>query len=290
MHTRRIYNVLKIIFYPIVFAVRAIRAYRHMNNWGKYVIGGYVTVCPEIPQGIFTIDIRSVLARTMFEGSYEKETMSLLPLLRPQEGLIVNIGANIGFYAVQLARTFPKNPILAIEPNPEAYSLLKKNIAQNNLAERIRSVNACISATRGKVSFFTIPGKPEYSSMNGIIPLYSSDNKQEVIEVDTYLLSDIIEKAKVALIIMDVEGAELLVLNGAKDVIIRDRPLILCECADVLLEKFQGSSIQLIDFLKDLEYEVRDPSRLHKPLMAPFEGNILAFPITYPHIVLKETN
>jgi FkbM family methyltransferase len=277
LNIRRIYNLLKIIFFPIVFAIRAIRAYRHMNNWKKYVVGGQVNVCLEIPQGVFTIDMRSVLAWTMFEGTYEKETMSLLPILRLQEGLIVNIGANIGFYAVQLARIFPKNPILAVEPNPEAYALLKRNIAQNNLVERIRTLNACISAKKGKVSFFSIPGKPEYSSINGIIPLYSSNNKMEIIEIETFRLSDIIEREKVALIVMDVEGAEQLVLDGGKDIIIRDRPLILCECADVLLEKFQSSSSQLISFLKDIDYEVRDSKRPQKPLIAPFEGNILAF-------------
>jgi len=180
-----------------------------------------------------------------------------------------------------LARTFPKNPILAVEPNPEAYALLKKNIAQNNMVERIRTLNACISEKKGKASFSSIPGKPEYSSINGIIPLYSSNNKLEIIEVETFRLSDIIGREKVVLVVMDVEGAEQLVLNGGKDIIIRDRPLILCECADVLLEKFQGSSSQLINLLKDIGYEVRDPKRPQKPLIAPFEGNILAFHLTY---------
>jgi hypothetical protein len=82
---------------------------------------------------------------------------------------------------------------------------------------------------------------------------------------------------------MDVEGAEQLVLDGGKDIIIRDRPLILCECADVLLEKFQSSSSQLISFLKDIDYEVRDSKRPQKPLVTPFEGNILAFYLIHPN-------
>lgn len=94
MNIRKFLNPLKLLIYPFIVVVHAIRAYRQMNNMKKYIISGQVTISPEVPKGLFTIDVRSALLRTVFDGSYEKEIMSNLSSLTLQAGSIVNIVAH----------------------------------------------------------------------------------------------------------------------------------------------------------------------------------------------------
>lgn len=59
------------------------------------------------------------------------------------ESVIVNVGANIGTSAIRLAQRSLCR-ILAIEPVPDTYDLLKKNVTQNGLSERIICYQAAV--------------------------------------------------------------------------------------------------------------------------------------------------
>ena len=268
-------ETLKKILLPIVLSVRAIRAYRQMKHWRRNVVDGKLRIMSQVPEGIFTVDVRSSLSSVAFSGKYEERMMNRLPELKIGDGLIVNVGANIGFYAIQLARVFPDHSILAIEPNPEAFELLKQNVLQNGFQNRIQTVHACISDEKGKVELSYIAGSPEYSSMNGIVHAASSSQTQVEVEVDAFSLSDLVETQKVALIMMDVEGAEYLVLKGSKNVLTEHNPIILCECDDYLLKKFGHSSQQLTECLVNMGYSVYDEKTMRR-FSHPFVGNILA--------------
>jgi FkbM family methyltransferase len=272
-------KTLKIIFYPLLLCYRAYKVYRlglHATKWGERIINGEILVSLNIPKGQFFIDARSHLLRAAITGEYEKKTMQLVKTFDISEGLIVNIGANIGFYSIQLANNFPENKILAIEPNPEAYRFLSKNIAQNNLVDRIKLLNVCISDKEGQVSFSIISGKPEYSSINGIVHNEVENEVKEIIEVNSLTLGNAIDGEKIAMIFMDVEGAEQLVLQGSIDILGRNKPLIFCECNDLLLKKFNSSSIELVNTLKNLGYTIMNAENRSLNIRHPFNGNLLA--------------
>ena len=251
----------------------------HIEHWHSFVIGGELLVSMNKPKGKFYIDARSHLIGSGIRGSYEGETMDLLSNLKLNDGLIVNIGANIGFYAIQLANSFPGKKILAIEPNPEAYSLLLKNININRCTDTIEAVNVCVGNNKGKVPCSIIPGKSEYSSISGIIHDAVEHEKQIVIEVESKLLSDIVLDKKVSLIFMDVEGAEKLILDGSNDLINRDKPIIVCECNDPLLQKFNSSSFDLVNKLENLNFKVTNANKYASNIVHPFNGNIIAKPL-----------
>ncbi len=273
MNLRRI---AKSLLFPIVPVVRAYRDHLKMKNWRENVKGGKIDVQLTTPKGTFTVDVRSGLSRVAFDGKYEEGIMRLLSDLRIGDGFVVNIGANIGFYAVHLARVFPTRRILAIEPNPEAFGLLKKNVVQNHLEERIDLVNACVSGSDEKVEFSIINGKPEYSSIGEIVHASVQDQPTEVINVDSVRLTDVLGEKKVALVFMDIEGAEEMVLRDSEEVLLRDRPTILCECDTSLLQKFDTTSTQLIEYLERLGYRVTDARRGGRTIEYPFDGDIIA--------------
>jgi FkbM family methyltransferase len=269
-------SILIKVLFPIVFIVRAFRSHRQMSNWRKYIVNGFVTVSPILPKGLFRIDIRSHLSSLIFTGKYEPEVMIYLSGVPPKDGLIVNIGANIGFYSVHLANLFPNSLIIAVEPNPEAFSLLVENVKLNNLNNRVKTENLCIGSTRGKESLSFIPGNPEYSSMRNIVHSSVARDAQCIVSVDCVRLSDIVGTSKVFMIVIDVEGAEHIVLEGGRDVISRDHPIIVFESADLLLKNFGSSSSELVCFLKELGYTVRSLEGKNSFGGSVFEGNLVA--------------
>lgn len=269
------------LYIPFKFIFKFYRNYRFGTqalNWNDFVLGGELLISMNIPKGNFLIDPRSHLMRSAFVGKYEEKTMKLLSSLEIKDGIIVNIGANIGFFSVHLANLFPKNKIIAIEPNPEAFDLLKKNISLNNLSSNIECVNVCISDKSGSIPFTIIPGKSEYSSIGSINFDVVQHDIRKIIQVDSKRLNDLVYDKKLELIFMDVEGAEDLVIKGSVDLISKYRPIIISECADLFLPKFNSNAKKFIERLTNLNYTVLNAENPNKKISFPFNGNIIALP------------
>jgi FkbM family methyltransferase len=65
---------------------------------------------------------------------------------------IVDLGAHVGSFTVWAARRSPKAQLLAVEPNPETFQLLLRNLHDNGLQDRVNAVNAAVGATAGTAS------------------------------------------------------------------------------------------------------------------------------------------
>jgi FkbM family methyltransferase len=62
---------------------------------------------------------------------------------------IVDIGAHVGTFTVWAASRSPRARILSVEPNPETFAFLEKNIRDNGLQDRVVAVNAAVGAEPG---------------------------------------------------------------------------------------------------------------------------------------------
>lgn len=62
---------------------------------------------------------------------YDRNEIRYLLQRFPEEGTFVDVGANIGFWSLMFAKSFPRARICAIEANPDTYDVLRENIAIN---------------------------------------------------------------------------------------------------------------------------------------------------------------
>lgn len=248
------------------------------RRYRESVLGGTLIVAPKNISGQFEVSATSDIAsRVVLSGCYEPEVTAVLSELKLKEGMIVNIGANVGFYSVYLAKAFPDSTkTLAIEPNPEAYRQLQNNIGRNDLSMRIHAVQACVGESEGNIELFVIDGKPEYSSIGGIAHPGVTKFKQTSVKVRVVPLADLVGDERVSLIFVDTEGAEVIVFGGARDILLRDKPLLFFECSDTLLRKFGSSTRELEARLQSLGYIVRNGLCQRLPLQHPFEGEAIA--------------
>ena len=160
---------------------------------------------------------------------------------------IIDIGANIGYYALLESQLASKGHIHAIEPVLGTYNLLKKNIALNNCTN-ISTYNFAIADVDGYKDMYI------YDKCN-----WSSFTKNPVgtiidtIQVPIFTLDKFIESYGTQhphFIRMDVEGFEYEILMGSQKTLQKPGPLIFCiEIHPHLISKEKVTTI--IDLMKD---------------------------------------
>lgn len=185
------------------------------------------------------------LALTMACGLYEKLTSSIVKrLLRPGH-VFVDVGASFGYYTVLAAGIVgPHGKVIAFEPEPTRFVFLKTNIKINRLSHVI-AVNVAVSNINGE-AYFYING--EESS------LYVRHGPR--IRVRTVRLDEFLESIginSVNMVKIDVEGAEMLVLEGAEKVFERSKNLrLIIELNPQALRAAKVHPYDLIEKIKRL--------------------------------------
>ncbi len=124
---------------------------------------------------------------------------------------ILEIGANVGYYVLLESYALKQQgKIYAIEPDPDNFELLKKNIEVNKLNNIVNLYNLAISNKKGKADFYI----SRNSNLHSLL-LKKNDSIKNKIEVETVKVDDfLIDKPNVNFIRMDIEGYECKVING----------------------------------------------------------------------------
>jgi FkbM family methyltransferase len=181
--------------------------------------------------------------RKLVNIAEEKEREELLvPFLVNPSSVAIDVGANRGDYTAAILRCTPN--VVSIEPNPENARVLKQVFGK-----RIRLIVGAASNKDEDV----VLRIPEYGS--GYATIEDSNqfacNGIKSVHVRSYRIDDL-SLETVSFIKVDVEGHELSVLEGALNLLKRDRPSILVEAE----ERYRkGSVSSLRSLLEPLGYE-----------------------------------
>ena len=170
--------------------------------------------------------------------------------------IILDVGASIGWYACKVAKLVGDlGKIIAIEPNPENFMYLEKNIKVNSI-KNILTLNIGTWSSKTKLNLI----KNRYaSSLN-----YNLDLKKEPIngynlEINMDIIDNIITNLKlerINLIKMDIEGAEIETIEGSRK--------ILSNCDDIKLiiaayhkTRFGKTTYEfLVPYLENLNFKI----------------------------------
>jgi len=212
---------------------------------------------------------REILRDESFESGIRARMLSEV-----REGMVVlDVGANIGYYTVQFARiSGPTGRVIAFEPNPVMVAELKANIELNHLSN-VQVEPIALFNCNGEADFYCPPTGRE---ANGTLVQFPDEmlKIEKVLKVKTKTLDDFVRKADLRFVDfmkVDVEGAERSVFQGAAETLRGHRkPAIFFECVEVACRTF---GYRVSDVLGDLaaygyRFEQVD------------EGNWLAMPPT----------
>jgi FkbM family methyltransferase len=162
-----------------------------------------------------------------------------------------DIGANIGWYSIGIAKSFDRINVFAFEPIPLTFEKLKVNIRSNKV--NVNAYNFGFSNQEQELTFYYCPeGSGNASSAN----LANLDNTQEipcsVKKLDDFVAENLF--LNIDFIKCDVEGAELFVYQGGIESIKKNMPIIFTEMLRKWSAKFNYNPNQIIDLLSSIGY------------------------------------
>jgi FkbM family methyltransferase len=155
------------------------------------------------------------------------------------KGTLLDIGANNGVISIGALLSGEMESSVAIEPEPLNYSMLLRNVEQNNLKDKINCLPFAASEKRGEIQFELSEDNygdhrvhKTYSLKDSSSELYN-ESERHIITVEADLLDNLIKKLdilaeSISIIWIDVQGFEGFVFMGAKDILTRDIP-VMCE-------------------------------------------------------------
>jgi FkbM family methyltransferase len=185
---------------------------------------------------------------------YEPQEVIYLESIVNSGNTVLDIGANIGYYSLILARKVGENGrVYAFEPEPENFELLKKNVAINHY-QNIIPVNMAISDTNGISRLYI------NETNKGDHRLYDSGNKRSFITVEKIKLDDYFKgqpQTNIDVIKMDIQGSELQALKGMTNLLLNSKKLILVlEFWPFGLNCAGSNPEELIDFLTEMGFHI----------------------------------
>jgi FkbM family methyltransferase len=190
--------------------------------------------------------------RLFFHGAFESGEIAFAAsrLRRRRAPVVLDVGANIGWHALNWARAAPAATLFAFEPSPAVARILRDNIAANGYGGRVEVVETAVSNRSGRTEFFECEDTA-YSSIKDT----RRNPVRRRLEVACTTIDAFLQERGVAphLIKIDVEGLEHEVISGARQCLSTSDP-------DLLVEIYRGENSNTdpqatISLLQDLGYQ-----------------------------------
>ncbi len=192
--------------------------------------------------------------KVYFYGHYhERYEADLVRRLLNDDDVFWDVGANVGYFTLVAATALAnRGQIAAFEPGKNAYQRLTENVSLNPY-RNIQTFDVAVSDREGE-AVLHVAGDIADSSAS----LYPAGQTQVRHEVCRTVSLDHFRRVQGGhppdLIKLDVEGAELAVLQGARGLISATPPLLLVEMEEKNLRAAGASKAAIQAFLKDYGY------------------------------------
>lgn len=205
----------------------------------------------------------SLLGWTVFErGVWEPEQTRLIANMMRPGGVVVDVGANTGYYALLTSQAVgPTGQVYAFEMQPPMIAILRRNIGQNGL-QNVTVIEAACWSTSGEAAI-ELHGDPGSARLN----LDSDGATVQLTTVDAF--SETAGLSRLDFILIDAEGADFEVLKGACYVLERFRPIVLAETHH--LAAFGGSEEAMRAYMERFGYAA-------KIVVSEFSRDVLFLP------------
>lgn len=182
---------------------------------------------------------------------YEAEAVELLCKNVSPNDVFADVGANIGYFTLVLGVYAPQVKIVAFEMGAENARILQKNLVLNNL-QRVELVQAAVADTSGYLYH------QDSAVGNAVLKImeHNLGNDPDVVKIRSVALDDFFlnRTDKPTFIKIDVEGAEMKVLQGMKQLLKTPIKLLL-EIHPADLRSFGSSRDEVLNYLKAFDFK-----------------------------------
>jgi FkbM family methyltransferase len=205
--------------------------------------------------------IKNILRKLLFSAGidltknqqYDRQTLAIMKKLLRKDSNCIDVGCHKGEVLDEMIKMAPEGKHYGFEPIPEYYDHLVKKYSSN---KNIYILKNALSDSNGTASFNWVKNAPAYSGLQE--RSYSVKSPViEKIEVELTRLDDCkIDLTQVALMKIDVEGAEMKVLKGATLFIQQHQPVIVFEFGMGAADYYGTEPGDVFDFFNNMQYRL----------------------------------
>ena len=187
---------------------------------------------------------------SVYKNHFEAGPVDRLRDFVPVGSLVIDVGANVGFFSKRFAQWVGgSGEVIAIEPEDRNFRHLVASLESAGLAARVRPIKAVAAAAPGQMHLqinSIHPGDHQISTDGGGLSVGA-------VTLDG--LVDDKRPSRPSLIKIDVQGAEMLVLTGAHDILRDAKPALFVELSEEPLRKFGSSVSEILEHLAQGGYQ-----------------------------------
>jgi FkbM family methyltransferase len=188
---------------------------------------------------------------------------------------VIDVGAHVGLHTLRLSRAVGEaGHVVAVEPSPANACLLRKHLKWNG-CRNVTVMEAAVGEHEGEAEFAFLPDPTDPGAFANSIA-YDIGGAKARVKVAT--IDEICRDLTPSVIKIDVEGAELLALRGARMVLSCHSPVLFVAVHPGAMRALGTSPLELVEHLRELGYVGR---RL--------DGSLVAEP-GFEDIVLEKHN
>jgi FkbM family methyltransferase len=267
-----VYNFARLIIPPIIFLILRksplyayIRKYISKFSQDKHVASWHTISAGELAGYELYVDSHGMF-KEMIEGTYDTFFSDYLKKFNLEGKTVIDVGAHIGYDALFFAKAVGKTgKVYAFEPNTINKERLDLIIIRNvDLSEQVKTFTIAISNKKGIEEFIFSSVVDNGTSSGSFIEasstfwdknIYERDIGFKRTSVQTIPLNEISDLGITelpALIKIDVEGAEYLVLEGGYELIKKSQAILLIEIHSIFNMLKVSESLKKLNYSMDL--------------------------------------
>ncbi|MCT9076260.1 FkbM family methyltransferase [Streptomyces fulvoviolaceus] len=181
--------------------------------------------CP--PFVMFCVNDDAVALDTLWNGQfgYEPGSLATWARLAAKSATIADVGAHVGYFSMIAALANPKARVHAFEPVDQIHARLSVNVRSNG----VQNVKLYQAGVSGKAGWADISVRFSGNLLSTGSSLEHAADDAQLKRIQLLPLDEVFADSKLDLMKIDVEGHEMSVLEGARQVLKRDRPTVLLE-------------------------------------------------------------
>jgi FkbM family methyltransferase len=215
---------------------------------------------PKVKTLIYLRHARAQIVKSFdLPGTIGKQTIKLL---LPQNPVIVEVGAHVGIDTLEFAAMYPRGKVLSFEPQIDLYV---EAVSRTRSVENVTIYPYAISSEFGIHKFYVSSGTSTGSSSllnptkhltNHPDVIFDQGTSQMVLTAPLDLICAHLGVHKIDLLWIDTQGAELMVLKGAVDML-ASTSFIYLECSIESLYEGAATYTEIKTFLEDNGFSLK---------------------------------
>jgi len=216
-----------------------------------------------------SLPLEQLQAHYFLRGNLEVTVQEALRRHLAPDGVLYDIGANLGFFSLLGARLAGSaGRVFAFEPVPANATAVRRHSALNPTMN-VTVLELAVGARSGRV-MLSIPEDASWAYLESYAPDRDVIAK---VEIDVASIDELLDAGRIAppdVVKIDTEGAELQVMRGMERTIVAHRPAIVCE--------MHGRNAEFVALAQGLGYVVTNLDGTDPPAEAGQNIHVLALP------------